>query len=95
MRRVDFTKIAQQRFQELHDNIKEHQSPKAAKKFVQDFKKTIHLVQKHPEIFERSPSHPNLRRGLFGKYGGFLYRVFKKAIRIVTFYDTRMDKKNY
>lgn len=95
MKRVDFTKKAQQRFQELHDNIEEHQSPKAAKKFVEDFNNVIHLVQKNPEIFERSASHPDLRRGLFGKYGGFFYKVFKKAIRVITFYDTRMDRKNY
>jgi plasmid stabilization system protein ParE len=95
VRRVDFTKKAQQRFQELHDNISEHQSPKAAKKFVEDFNHTIGLVQKNPEMFAKSTHNPHLRRGLFSKYGAFFYRVFKEAIRIVTFYDTRMDKRNY
>ncbi|MFK7797668.1 MAG: type II toxin-antitoxin system RelE/ParE family toxin [Aureispira sp.] len=71
MRRVDFTKKAQQRFQELHDNISENQSPKVAKKFVEDFNHTIKLVQQNPEIFAKSAHNPNLRRGLFSKYGGF------------------------
>lgn len=95
MRKVDFTKKANRKFQELHDNIAERQSPNAAKKFTEDFKNIIGLVQENPEMFERSEQRPILRRGLFGKYGGFFYRVFKKAIRVVTFYDTRMDKKNH
>ena len=95
MRRVDFTKKANKRFQEMYDNITEHQSPKAAQKFTEDFKHVIGLVQKNPEMFEASQERPTLRRGLFSNYGGFFYRIFKKAIRVVTFYDTRMDKKNY
>ena len=94
MRKVDFTKKANQRFQEMHENISEHQSPKAAKKFAEEFKHVIQLVQQNPEMFEASKERPTLRRGLFSKYGAFFYRVFKKAIRVVTFYDTRTDKKN-
>ncbi len=93
MKKVAFTKKAVQRFDEMHENISKQHSPKVAQEFTEDFERVIELVQQNPEMFERSKERPTLRRGLFSKYGGFFYRVFKKVIRVVTFYDTRSNKK--
>jgi plasmid stabilization system protein ParE len=88
---VKFTKQANKELDQLVENIKKHQSPKVAKDFTDDFEKVIDLVQYQPEMFKNSKKTKGTRRGLFHKYGVFLYRVFKKSIRVVTFFDSRTD----
>ena len=87
--KVNFTKRADRDLDKLVVNIKKHQSPKVAKDFTDDLNRVIELVQEQPEMFEASEKISGTRRGLFHKYGAFLYRVFKKSIRIVTLFDTR------
>lgn len=87
--KVNFTKRAVRDLDNLVDNIKEHQSDKVAKGFTDDLSRVIGLIQEQPEMFEASNKIKGTRRGLFHKYGAFLYRVFKKSIRIVTLFDTR------
>lgn len=89
---VNFTKQATRDLDNLVDNIIEHQSPKVAKDFTDDLNRVIGLVQEQPELFEVSKKIKGTRRGLFHKYGGFLYRVFKKSIRIITLFDTRTKR---
>lgn len=87
--KVNFTKRATKDLDNLVDNIKEYQSDKVAKDFTDDLSRVIGLVQEHPKLFESSTKIKGTRRGLFHKYGAFLYRIFEKSIRIVTLYDTR------
>ena len=87
--RVDFTKRAADDLDKMVNNIKQRQSDKVAQEFTDDFDRVIDLVQQQPEMFQTSSKIKGTRRGLFHKYGAFLYRVFKKSIRIVTFFDTR------
>ncbi|MCP4438003.1 MAG: type II toxin-antitoxin system RelE/ParE family toxin [Aureispira sp.] len=87
--KVEFTKRAANDLDKLVDNIKTRQSDKVAKDFTEDFDRVIDLIQDQPDMFEASPKIKGTRRGLFHKYGAFLYRVFKKSIRVVTFFDTR------
>ena len=87
--KVDFTKRATRDLDSLVENIKTHKSPKVAKDFTDDFERVVGLIQEQPDMFEVSEKIKGTRRGLFHKYGAFLYRVFKKSIRVVTFFDTR------
>jgi len=87
--KVDFTKRANKNLEDLVDNIKTHKSDKVAKDFTDDFERVVGLIQEQPDMFEISEKIEGTRRGLFHKYGAFLYRVFKKSIRIVTLFDTR------
>lgn len=88
---VNFTKRANQDFDKMYEELNQH-SPKAAGDFIKDFDKVINLVQQQPDMFEESQKIKGVRRGLFYKQRAFLYRVFKKSIRIVSFYHQKQDK---
>lgn len=89
IKKVYFTRRANRDLNQLVNNIEENQSPKIAKEFLNDFERVLDRVQEHPEMFEVSQKIKGTRRGLFHKYGAFLYRVFKQSIRVITLFDTR------
>lgn len=91
IKQVNFTKRANQDFDTLYTQLQD-KNPKAATDFVKDFDRVIELVQQQPDMFEESQKIKGVRRGLFYKQRAFLYRVFKKSIRIVSFYHQKQDK---
>jgi plasmid stabilization system protein ParE len=88
---VKFTKRANNDFVKMHNNIAQR-SPRAANKFLDDFDDVKSLLEQNPDMFEQSKKDVGLRRGLFHKHAAFLYRVFKKTVRITTFFDTRQNR---
>ena len=92
--RVEITPRAQQRFDEMHQNIEEHYSPRVADKFVSDFNNKVTQLKHNPEIYKYSDEKKDTRRALFSKYGAFLYKIISTTtLRITTFFDTRMKPK--
>lgn len=85
---------AQQQFDKIVKNIEEHNSSKAATKFVDDFDKVQNQLKKTPDMFEESRVKQGARCGKIDKHRSFLYRVYDTFIRIVALFDTR-TKNNY
>lgn len=93
IKKIKVAPKAQIEFDDLVDNIKQHQSEKVAEKFTEDFEQTLNQLKKTPELFPVSKTKKGARRALFSQYGAFLYRIVKKTtLRIITFYDTRMNR---
>lgn len=93
IKNVEIVEKAQKEFDDLVDNIKEHQSSETAQKFTTDFEDTINKLKKTPEMFPTSKTRKGARRALFSKYGVFLYTIIKKTtLRVITFYDSRMNR---
>jgi len=91
--RVEIAQRAQDRYDEMVDNIEKHASSRAADKFTDDFEDVVEKLKKNPEIFEYSDERKDTRRALFSKYGAFLYKVIKgTTMLITTFFDTRMKR---
>ncbi len=93
IKKVKVAPKAQTEFNDLVANIEQYQSKKVAKKFTKDFEQTLNQLKKTPKLFPLSTKKKGARRALFSQYGAFLYRIVKKTtLRIITFYDTRMNR---
>lgn len=91
--KVSVTKQAQKEFDSMADFIKGYQkSPTTVQKFKDNFKVKLEHIKEYPYSCPESLEKPGARRALFDKFGAFLYNVYQKSIRIVTFYDTRTKR---
>ena len=52
--RVEIVPRAQERFDEMYENIEEHYSSRVADKFVDDFNDKIEELKQNPEIYKYS-----------------------------------------
>lgn len=87
---VNVTKEAHREFAKMVKFIEENQqSPASSKRFIDNFSKRLEVIKQQPNSCPPSSMRPGTRLAFFDKFGAFLYRVFEKSIRIVTFFDTR------
>ena len=90
---VIWTKRAKKSFDKIVDNIESNWSENSAKKFVRETAKVLDLISKSPKMFRESQIM-GIRQGLITKQTSVYYRIFKKAIRIITFWDNRRNPDN-
>lgn len=91
--KVNVTKQAQKEFDAIAEFIEGYQkSPTTVQKFKNNFKDKLEQIKQHPLSCPESKEKPGARRAFFDKFGAFLYHVYQKSIRIVTFYDTRTKR---
>lgn len=89
--RVEVAQRAQERYDEMVEDLEKRYSPHVAQNFTDDFEEVVNKLKKNPAIFQYSNQRKDTRRALFSKYGAFLYKVIKgTTLLITTFFDTRM-----
>lgn len=90
IKRIIVAQRAQQRYDEMVEELEERYPPHVAQKFTDDFEDVVNKLKKNPAIFQYSNERKNTRRALFSKYGAFLYKILQETtLLITTFFDTR------
>ena len=90
---IKWSKKAKKKFDDIVDFIEENWSEKSAKKFVQNTEHTLRLIYQNPKMFTEVDKK-NIRKGIITKQTSVFYRIYKKHIRIVTFWDNRRNPDN-
>jgi len=57
--------------------------------FMDKVEQTIELISKFPNMFESSPSHPNIRKGFITKHATLFYEIKDDNIELLVFWNNR------
>ena len=93
MREIVLSKRAAQKLDALLDYLESEWSLKVKDSFIEELDRIFSQLKTFPEIGQKTGSVKGLHRLVIIKQTSIYYRFDKKQIKIVTFFDTRMDPK--
>jgi len=88
---IKWTKKAEKSFEQLVNYLEKNWSEKSAGKFVQITDKKLRLIAENPDIFPDLENKKGIKKGIITKQTSLYYRVYKKAIQLITFWDNRKN----
>lgn len=90
-REIIFSKNAEKSLIDLMEYLELKWSIKVRDKFISKLDKSIHLIQKEPEIFPKSQVNKNQYRCVLSKQTTIYYKYNSKQVRVLALFDTRQN----
>ena len=91
MRKVILSKRASVKLDKLLDHLENDWSEKVKLDFINKLDQTLQTLKTFPESNEKSSLKKGLYRCVVSRQTTFFYQFNTTTIKIVTFFDTRMD----
>jgi plasmid stabilization system protein ParE len=90
-RKVDISKTAQKKLDNLFNYLIENWSTKVKNEFVQKLDNSIKTIKNQPEAFPESTLRNGLRKCVITKQTTMFYRFNSSRVFIVTIFDSRQN----
>jgi plasmid stabilization system protein ParE len=91
IRKIKLSKRASRKLDKILYYLENEWSAKVKNDFIYKLNKSLALIQKNPDSFQKSDSVPGLHRCVISKQTTIYYRYDNKHIYIVTVFDNRQD----
>lgn len=91
IRKIKLSKLASKKLDILLEYLESIWSPKVKKEFIKKLDKTLLLIQKNPEYFQKSNLITGLHRCVITKQITIYYKYDDHYIYIVTLFDNRQN----
>lgn len=93
--KIVWTKRAVDGYDAIINYLQQNWTDREIINFLNETERTFDLLIEHPEIFQRSPKHKTLYRGLLNRHTLFTYRIkaMRNEIQIVNVRGTRQRPK--
>ncbi len=91
MREIVFSKKAGKALTDLLEYLEHNWSARVKNNFISKLDKSIHLIQKDPEIFSTSDVNKKRHKCVVTRQTTIFYSFNSRRIDIVSIFDTRQD----
>jgi len=91
MMTIHWSPRADETYGEILDYLSKERGLQSTIKFMDEVEHTIELISKFPQMFEASPSHPNIRKGFITKHTTLFYEIKDDTIELLVFWNNRRN----
>ena len=91
--RIDWTDHALMELAETFEYLEKNWTEREMRNLSNEIERTLSLISKNPELFQKSKINNGVRRAVIMKYNSLYYRKNNDAIEILSFFSNRKDPK--
>jgi len=91
--RIEWTNHALKELTETFEFVANNWTEKELHKLSLKIEKTLELISKNPEIFQKSHAKKDVRRTVVTKHNSLYYRSNDETIEILSFFSNRKNPK--
>ncbi len=92
-RQIIWLPKAEERFDEIISHLQKNWTEKEVSNFIKRTEIVLNLISKFPRLYRRS-GKKSIYEALITKHNLLLYRITRRNIELITFFDTRQNPKN-
>ncbi|HED06679.1 MAG TPA: type II toxin-antitoxin system RelE/ParE family toxin [Ignavibacteria bacterium] len=89
--RIEWTDHALKELSEIFAYLKNNWTERELQKLSQKIEKTIELISKNPELFQKTYIKKDVRRVVITKHNSLYYRINIETIEILSFFANRKN----